>query len=84
MKPSQIEKINFAKTLLEVGVPYREIQIQLKIKFGSGVSNSKLRDLQQDLEEDGDLRVELARVNKELVLYKKLYFELLEAMKARL
>jgi len=84
LKASKNEKITFAKSLLHVGMPYREIQTQLKLKFGSGVSNNRLKELQQDIEEDEDLRTELARVKNELVLYKKLYFELLEAMKERL
>ncbi len=84
MNTSKSGKINFAKSLLQVGMPYREIQTQLKLKFGSGVSNNKLKELQQDIEEDDDLRTELARVKNELILYKKLYFELLEAMKERL
>ncbi|UYP46834.1 hypothetical protein NEF87_003119 [Candidatus Lokiarchaeum ossiferum] len=84
MNISKKEKITYAKSLLRVGMPYRDIQTQLKLKFGSGVSNNKLKDLQQDIEEDEDLRAELTRVKSELVLYKKLYFELLEAMKERL
>lgn len=84
MKTAKKEKITFAKSLLQVGMPYRDIQAQLKLKFGSGVSNNKLKELQQDIEEDDDIRAELTRVKSELVLYKKLYFELLEAMKERL
>ena len=84
MKIYQDEKILFAKSLLRAGIPYRKIQIQLKIKFGSGVSNTKLKMIQKDIEKDEDLRAELERVNNELILYKKMYFELLEAMKDRM
>ena len=78
------EKKRLAKKLLQHGLPYRAIQSQLKIKFGSGFSNTTLQKIQIDLDNDDDLRAELIRVQNELALYKKLYFELLEAMKEKI
>jgi hypothetical protein len=78
------EKKYYAKKLLQEGIPYRDIQKQLKIKFGSGFSNTTLQKFQLEVDEDEDLRTELERVRNELYLYKKLYFELLEAMKDKI
>ncbi len=78
------EKKIYTKNLLRVGIPYREIQTQLKIKFGSGFSNTTIQKIQVEVDEDENLRAELERVKNELALYKKLYFELLEAMKEKL
>ncbi len=55
------------------GIPYRDIQKQLKIKFGSGFSNTSLQKVQMEIDEDEDLRTELERVRNELFLHKKLY-----------
>jgi hypothetical protein len=79
-----IETQYYAKKLLQEGIPYRDIQKQLKIKFGSGFSNTTLQKLQLEVDDDEDLRSELERVRNEMFLYKKLYFELLEAMKDKI
>ncbi|WP_457559038.1 hypothetical protein [Candidatus Harpocratesius sp.] len=84
MGKSTIEKLDYAKSLLRAGIPYRDIQIQLRIKFGSGVSNTTLQNLYQEMIDEMDLRSQLSECKRELALYKKLYFELVDAMKEKL
>ena len=78
------EKIAFAEDLMEQGIPYRQIQEQLKEKFGTGMSNNTLNKLQQQKSEIIELKKELTQTKEELTLFKKLYFELLAATKKRL
>ncbi|UYP46705.1 hypothetical protein NEF87_002990 [Candidatus Lokiarchaeum ossiferum] len=84
MGKSSDEKVNLARQLLQLGVPYREIQATLKSKFGSGMSNTTLKKMQEKMEEAKSLREQLDRCQEERNLYKKLYFELLEAVKKKL
>lgn len=78
---SSQEKIDFAVELLKAGKPYREIQKQLKKKFNSSMSFStltKLKNIHTKTMEQSD---RITRVEQELELFKKLYFDLLEEVK---
>ena len=78
MPKSSLEKISYAKPLLEQNIAYNEIQEKLKSKFGSGMSNTTLVKMQnaKDADESKDHRIE--ELERELRFFKKLYFELLE------
>jgi len=84
MGKSSKEKIDYARQLLNAEIPYREIQEYLKLRFGSGMSNTTLRKLQDDHDEINQLREELKRVNNQLDLYKRLYNELLQKLQGKL
>ena len=83
LKSSQ-EKIEYAQQLLCADIPYREIQEYLKLRFGSGMSNTTLQNLQETRDEIGRLQEELKRCNHQLELYKRLYHELLEKLQGKL
>ena len=81
---SSEEKITFAKKLLRMGVSYRDIQTNLKIKYGSGMSNTTLQSLYEDVQYEIGREDRIKQLESELVLYKQMYFELLETMKKTL
>lgn len=81
MGKSSQEKIAFARTLIDSGISYREIQNLLQNRFGTGMSNTTLQNLQAEIENERKNRAELSQCEKELALYKKLYYELVEAIK---
>ncbi|MHA1522190.1 MAG: hypothetical protein ACTSRK_18595 [Promethearchaeota archaeon] len=84
MGKSSEEKIVFAKSLLKIGVPYREVQTNLKIKFGSGMSNTTLQKMMEEEEETRHCEQKLQKCEENLQLYKQLYFDLLDAMKKKM
>jgi hypothetical protein len=86
-------KIEYTKQLLQIDVPYRDIQSILKNKYGSGVSNNTLQKLREEIidldalfEELEELRKlrplvhEVAELRKDIKMYKSLYFELMETL----
>jgi len=56
----------------------------LKLRFGSGMSNTTLQKLQDERDEINRLREELKRCKYQLDLYKRLYNELLEKLRGKL
>ena len=78
------EKKEYVHKLLHAGIPYREIQDHLKLRFGSGMSNTTLKNMAQETDEILILRKDLADTKKELELFKELYYELLKAVKEKL
>lgn len=76
-----LEKTLYAQFLLKQENTYREIQEALKKKFGSGMSNTRLKELQEELSELIELRAENQELKKELQTYKNLYFELKDVLK---
>jgi len=78
MGRSSREKIEFAKLLIEKDLPYAEIQKKLIDKFESGMSNSTIKNLAKKKEEVGDLKTKIKDLERELSLFKRLYFDLLE------
>jgi hypothetical protein len=81
---SSKEKIDFAETLLRKGIPYRRIQEELKKKYGSGMSNNTLKNLQSSQSRVIILEERIEFLEDELALFKKLYFQLRKATKERL
>jgi hypothetical protein len=81
---SSKEKIELAEKLLINKTSYRLIQEELKKKFGSGLSNTTLRDLQRDQSRVNILEEKIEFLEEELALFKKLYFQLRKATKKRL
>lgn len=84
MGKSSKEKIELAEKLLINKTSYRLIQEELKKKFGSGLSNTTLRDLQRDQSRVNILEEKIEFLEEELALFKKLYFQLRKATKKRL
>ena len=84
MGKSSKEKIELAEKLLISKTSYRLIQEELKKKFGSGLSNTTLRDLQRDQSRVNILEEKIEFLEEELALFKKLYFQLRKATKNRL
>ena len=78
MGRSSREKIDFAKLLIEKDLPYTEIQKKLIEQYGSGMSNSTIKNLAKKKEEVGDLKMKIKDLERELSLFKRLYFDLLE------
>jgi len=78
------EKKEYVRKLLHAGIPYREIQDHLKIRFGSGMSNTTLKTMALETDEILNLRKNFIETKKELEMYKELYFELLKTIKEKL
>ena len=70
--------------LLELQIPYREIQEQLKREFGSGMSNTSLKNILIQQDKITKLEEENRRLKEDLAIFKKLYYELVEATKKML
>ena len=81
MAKSSEKKINFAKEMLRIGVPYRQIQLNLRIKYGSGMSNTTLQNLFDEISIEREREDRISQLERELAQYKRMYFELLETMK---
>ena len=78
---SSEEKIGLTKNLLKMGVSYRDIQLNLKIKYGNGMSNTTLQNLQTEVQNELAREDRIKQLETELALYKQMYFELLETVK---
>ncbi len=78
-----IEKLEFIINLIEENKTYREIQNQLKLHFGSGVSNSTLKNIMQEMDESRKQEREIDRLKKELSIFKRLYFEIIEEIEKK-
>ena len=78
MGRSSQEKINYAVKLIKVGKTFREIQEILKKKFNSSMSFSTLSKLKQIQSKGSEESEKVSRLEQELSLFKKLYFDLLE------
>ena len=72
------EKIDMTVRLLQEDKTYREIQDALKQKFHSSISNSTIRKIAIELYSEASKDLEIARLKKEVQIFKNLYFELLE------
>jgi hypothetical protein len=78
MGKSSQEKIDYAITLLKLGKTFRNIQKQLKNKFGSSMSFSTLTKLKDISAKNTEESVKIKQLEQELALFKRLYFELLD------
>ena len=76
MGKSGRDKVEFAQALLKKGIPYREIQEKLKEKFGSGMSNTTLKSISRIQSQTKEQDEKIKRLEQELELFKRLYFEL--------
>lgn len=81
---SSLEKILFAERLLRQGKPYRIIQDKLQEKFGSGMSNTTLKNLQKKQLKMSILENRVRELEHELGIFKKMYLELKAAVKNRI
>ncbi|WP_371805343.1 hypothetical protein [Candidatus Lokiarchaeum ossiferum] len=81
---SQKLKKDKAIKLLNEGIPYRRIQELLKDEFGSGMSNSSLKNLHHQNTENVVLRKEIKKLKAEIEVWKGLYFEIKEATEIRI
>ena len=63
-----------------MGISYRQIQFNLKIKYGTGMSNSTLQNLYDEamLEMERDDRIK--QLENELAMFKRMYFEVLNKL----
>ena len=77
MGKSSQEKIDYAITLLKMGKTFRDIQKQLKNKFGSSMSFSTLTKLKDISAKNTEESAKIKQLEQELTLFKRLYFELL-------
>ena len=64
-----------------MGVSYRDIQVNLKIKYGNGMSNTTLQNLHLEVQREMARDDRIQQLETELSLYKQMYFELLETVK---
>lgn len=76
MGKSSLEKVYLAEDLLKQGKSYRFIQSQLVEKFGSGMSNTTLKNLQKRTTRMARLHTRIGELEHELALFKRLYFEI--------
>ncbi|UYP45003.1 hypothetical protein NEF87_001288 [Candidatus Lokiarchaeum ossiferum] len=81
MPRSSREKIEFAKKLTEEGLSYDEIQKKLFDKFGSGMSNTTIKNLNKKKDKISELESKIKDLERELSFFKRLYFESLEKEK---
>ena len=84
MGKSSQKKIDYAKSLLKEGIPYLTIQERLKANFGNGMSNTTLNKLQKHIFSSKVKDDKIQELERELTLFKKLYFELLDKVKEKL
>ncbi len=84
MTQNEVEKVNFAKKLLKIGMSYRDIQLNLKLTFGTGMSNTTLKNLVVEEKQNEDWREKYEQSQEELSVYKNLYFNLLKTLKLKL
>ncbi len=68
--------------MVKQGIPYRNIQSTLKAQFGSGISNTTFKKIRDRAEHDQSLEARIEELERELALFKRLYFELLERVGA--
>ncbi len=83
MGKSSIEKINHAEKLLRQKKTYRFIQSKLKETFGSGMSNTTLKHIEKKQDKIVIMETRIKQLEYELNLFKKLYFELKDAIRNR-
>ena len=90
MPKSSEAKVDLTKRLVAAGVPYREIQEILKKSFGSGMSNTTIRNLTNHVDEMELLKQEIQKLKRELektrhdlALYKHLYNDLKDSITLR-
>ncbi|UYP44947.1 hypothetical protein NEF87_001232 [Candidatus Lokiarchaeum ossiferum] len=84
MADNNEEKIEFARKLLKVGMSYRDIQLNLKLKFGSALSNTTIKKIVIVNEENENWKAKFEKSQEELAVYKNLYFEMLKVLKSKL
>ncbi|OLS15092.1 MAG: hypothetical protein RBG13Loki_1279 [Promethearchaeota archaeon CR_4] len=84
MGKSSKEKFDLVEQLLQEGKPYRVIQEKLLEKFGSGMSNTTLKRLLNEQNKIHQLEEKNMQLEHELALFKKMYFELLNATRKSL
>ena len=84
MIQTDVEKINYAKKLLKIGMSYRDIQLNLKLTFGTGMSNTTLKNLVVEEKLIEDWKDKYEKSQEELAVYKNLYFNLLKTLKLKL
>ena len=80
MPKTSREKKKFAITLLDQDLSYEEIQQKLKEKFGTGMSNTTLKNLNEQSQEINFLYTKVQQLEEEVNLWKKMYFELKSVM----
>lgn len=84
MGKSSQKKIDYAKSLLKEGIPYLTIQERLKANFGNGMSNTTLNKIKNHIFSSKVKDDKIQELERELALFKKLYFELLDKVKEKL
>ena len=84
MTQNNEEKLSYAKKLLKIGMSYRDIQLNLKLTFGAGMSNTTLKNIVVEEKQNEDWRVKYEQSQEELAVYKNLYFNLLKTLKLKL
>jgi len=84
MPKSSKEKLDYANFLLQKGIPYAQIQEELKIRYGTGMSNTTLQRMILETDRIKELEDEVKDISLELKMYKKMYYELLEAVKEKI
>jgi len=84
MPKSSKEKQEYASFLLHKGISYSQIQEELKIKYGTGMSNTTLQRIILETNRIKELEDNVKDLSLELKMYKKMYYELLEAVKEKI
>lgn len=84
MPKSSKEKQEFARNLLDQGISYSQIQEDLKMRYGTGMSNSTLQRLIGESGRIQELEDQVKELSMELKMYKKMYYELLDAVKEKI
>ncbi|QEE17542.1 hypothetical protein DSAG12_03379 [Promethearchaeum syntrophicum] len=84
MPKSSKEKQEYANFLLQKGISYAQIQEELKNRYGSGMSNTTLQRMILETDRIKELEDKMKDISLELKMYKKMYYELLEAVKEKI
>ena len=84
MPKSPKEKQEFARSLLQQGISYAQIQEELKMRYGTGMSNSTLQRLIVESDRIRELENQVKEISLEAKMYKKMYYELLDAVKEKI
>ena len=84
MTQNDEEKVRYAKKLLKIGMSYRDIQLNLKLTFGTGMSNTTLKNLVVEEKRIEDWKEKYEKSQEELAVYKNLYFNLLKTLKLKM
>lgn len=69
MVKSSYEKIEFARKLVKIKIPFREIQKELRIRYDSGMLNSTLQKMSREIDDISTLERKVEQLESEKLFF---------------